>query len=1115
MLPSGTVTFLFTDIEGSTRLFQQHPEAMKDAIARHHELVEGAIAGHRGHVFHRVGDGFCSVFESAPDALAAALAAQRALHRESWGELGAIRVRMGLHTGTAEARDGDYVASLTLARAQRVAAAGHGGQTLLSAAAASRVGGELSKGTTLRDLGVHKLRGLAEPETIFEVVAGDLPSAFPPLRSEDMSGAASSPLQRLVRGRLVGRADEARTLRQHWDNAQQARGHLVLVSGEPGVGKTRLAQDLIDHAQKAGATILRGGCYEYEATTPYMPFVEAFREWTRRQSPEQLRTALGATAPEIAKFAPEIETKLAPLVANVPLPPGEDRLRLFDNTARFLRSRAETGLLLFIDDIHWADQGTLSLLHYLLRHLREDRVLVLAAYRETELDRSHPLASALVEWNRERLATRVALGRLSRVDTSALLSTLFGQDSVSDDFTSALYRETEGNPFFIEEVVKALVEQGQIYREGDRWERNELHELTIPQSVKEAIGRRLSRLGESTVDALRIAAALGKIFPFRELAAVAATTEDALLDALDEASAAQLIRPHTAGSTEPALAGEDRFAFTHDKIREVLYEELNPIRRRRLHLRIGETLEKLYGADAADDHAQDLAHHFMHAAELSKSLDYARRAAHDAERVFAHDEALVFLEQAREAAEALQRVEDVHRIDEEMGDINEARGTTQLAVASYERALATAGDAAQSGAINTKIGTAYCNIGDPRGMPYLEAALRTLDPARPTNELAIATASMGRYHHYRSEHHKAIEFFQRARELAEPLDDAATLGQVYSFLAGGHQHLLLYDDSDGWARVSMAMGERKKYPVAIALGYEFLSENDTARGQWDRALAFAARNRDEGGKAGSLTRVAWSGFPTAQSLHGLGELSAARKAAEEALELSERIGEERLATWLGPMAAIIAADQGEDDAASAHADRAWARAQTLSQLVLTAWAQNALGVAALRRGDVEAALRWYEQYIPLVRDTENRVCRHLVMASAAEVFLRAGRLGEASMLAAQAVELGEFARAPHFRAMGRRIEAEILAAQQRYPEALGAFDDVIAIFGVHGSRLELARARFRRGALLLARGDAADLAEGKAEIGRAIDAFGELGALHDRALAERMASETGHPAATG
>ncbi len=396
-------------------------------MARHHALLQQVIGAHRGHVFHVLGDGICSVFEDPGDALGAALAAQRALHEEDWGEVGAVRVRMGLHTGSAEARHDDYVSSLTLARAQRVAAAGHGGQTLLSAAAADRLRDALPGGTTLRELGVHKLRGITDPETLYQLVAADLPSEFPPLQVEDVAAAASSPLHQLVRGQLVGRGAELQQLRQHWAATQQARGQLVLLSGEPGVGKTRLAQDLVAHARHAGATVLRGGCYEYEATTPYLPFVEAFREWTRRQSPAQLRAALGPTAPEIAKFAPEIEAKLGPLPASAALPPSEERMRLFDNAARFLASlAAERGLLIFIDDVHWADQGTLSLLHYLLRHLRNDRVLVLGAYREIELDRAHPLASALVEWNRERLATRLVLGRLSRADTSELVATLFG-----------------------------------------------------------------------------------------------------------------------------------------------------------------------------------------------------------------------------------------------------------------------------------------------------------------------------------------------------------------------------------------------------------------------------------------------------------------------------------------------------------------------------------------------------------------------------------------------------------------------------------------------------------------------------------------------------------------
>ena len=173
--------------------------------------------------------------------------------------------------------------------------------------------------------------------------------------------------------------------------------------------------------------------------------------------------------------------------------------------------------------------------------------MILAAYREIELDRRHPLAAALVEWNRERIATRFSLGRLTFDETSALLAILFGQENISEELTRALYAETEGNPFFIEEVVKALIEQGQIYRENNQWERKDISELAIPQSVKEAIGRRLNRLSEPCLEVLHTRPRLGKEFDFAEFAAVSPSSEDQLLDALDEASTAQLVKAKSSG----------------------------------------------------------------------------------------------------------------------------------------------------------------------------------------------------------------------------------------------------------------------------------------------------------------------------------------------------------------------------------------------------------------------------------------------------------------------------------------------------------------------------------------------------------------------------------------
>jgi predicted ATPase/class 3 adenylate cyclase len=1105
-LPTGSVAFLFTDIEGSTGLFEQHPGAMPAALARHHALLRDAIETHQGQVFQVVGDGVCAVFITAEKALHAALDAQRALHREDWGPIGAIRVRMGLHTGDAQAQGGEYISSLTLVRTQRVSAAGHGGQTLLSSAMAQAVRERLPDGTTLRDLGAFKLRGLADAESISELVVADLPSDFPALKVEDTETLPPGALDELVRGKLIGRSGEVAQLKRHWEQAQQARGHLVLLSGEPGVGKTRLARELIAQAYGAGATILRGGCYEFEATTPYLPFVEAFREWARRQTPAQLRTALGATAPEIAKFAPEIEAKLGPIAPNAPLSPGEERMRLFDNVARFLQSLAAArGLLVFTDDIHWADQGTLSLLRYLLRTMQGDRVLFLAPYREIELDRAHPLAAALVEWNRERLATRIPLGRLSRADTNALLAALFGQDAVEDDFADALFRETEGNPFFIEEVVKSLIEQGQIYREGGNWGRKEVHELTIPQSVKEAIGRRLDRMSEVTTDTLRTAAALGKTFGFSELAAASATGEDALLDALDEASAAQLVRP---------VEGSDGFAFTHDKIREVLYEEMNPIRRRRLHQRIGEALEGMLDAQSSagtgraprEVRMQDLAHHFTQAGDFERSLKYLRRAADNALRIFAHDEALKYLEQAHESAEALQRDADLAAVDEQAGDVHDSHGSIPLAIERYERALSRTHEPAARAALKLKVGTAYVPTGEARGLAMLTEAAAELDPATQANALAHSIALIGRYHHYRADPQKALEYLERALALALPHDDVATLTDIYSYLAGAHQHLIQYEESNRNARLCIALGESRNFPAAIAIGNEFLSENAMGRGYWDEAIAYAQRNRAAGRTIGAMARVAWGGFGLTAALYGKGLLQEARTEALATMQVALQIGENRLMTWLDPSLAMAAADLGDDANAKIHAEQGWQRAKALDQKALTGWALIACWHVALQADDLAGALERHGQYLALVKSTENRVVKLVGLARAAEVSLVAKRIDEAERLAVEALAVAELAGAPHYRAMAQAVQGRIALAQGNHEGAATLLDAALHTYASAGSALEEARARVHRAAVHRA---AQESDAARAETGRARETFARLGAAHDLARADAFLAESG------
>lgn len=1094
-LPTGVVTFLFTDIEGSTRLFQQYPQEMPLALARHHALLNEAIAAHGGRVFQIIGDAFCVAFDQAGNALAAALAGQRALFAEPWGAIGPLRVRMGLHTGPAEAVNGDYQSGITLIRVQRLMAAGHGGQVLLSQATADLLGDALPPGVVLRDMGVQRLRGLVQPERIHQAVAPDLPSEFAPLRGiredEADAGAAIYPsaLGQLVQDRLVGRGYELEQLKQHWNLAQQSRGHLVLLSGEPGVGKTRLAQELIAWVQPEGAVLLRGGCYEYEAATPYLPLVEAFRDWVHDQSAEGLRSQLGATAAEIAKLAPEIEVKIGPLVAGPPLGANEERLRLFDNIARLLQHLAgRHGLLFFLDDLHWADQGTISLLYYLLRRLRNDRVLIVACYREVELDRTHPLATALVEWNRERLATRLPLARLQRGDTATLLATLFRQESISNEFVEVIYRETEGNPFFIEEVIKTLIEQGQVYVEAGHWERKPIHDLTIPQSVKEAIGRRLNRLSQSCLDVLHTAAALGKQFQFAELAIVSNLGEDAILDALDEACLAQLLRPESA----------DTFVFTHDKIREVLYEEMNPIRRRRLHRRIGEALEQLYVGQMSA-HAHDLAYHFVQSGDIEKAYVYSLQAAENARRVFAHDEALDFLRSAREAAEEAGAAARVAAVDAEMGRIYQGRGLIQQAIQALKRALDGAEDADTRTRLKVSIGEAYTTVGDRRGLPYLHEALAEIDASTQPNEMALTLAHLGRNHHFRTEHAEAIRYLEQARRLAEPLDRFHTLVTIYTYLAGAYQHVTRFAESDHWARAAIALGERRHNVLAVASGQEFLAENAILRGYWDQGLEYAAMDRAIGERIGAFDRQAWSLFATANALWGQGRLHEADETARSGLELAEQIGEGRLATWLEPLVAMVAADMGEDELARRHAESGNRRAVALDQMVLLTWSLHALGYGCIRRRQWEGAAGYYDQAIALWRSSENRNAALTAAPAAAEAFLGAGRREEAHELVTLALQLAGVAEAPYAAAQAQRVQGQLAALEAQWDAAQMAFDAAILSFERLGSRLDLGRALYRRGQLWKERekSERRWVHRSQADVERARELFAALGARHD------------------
>ena len=387
-----------------------------------------------------------------------------------------------------------------------------------------------------------------------------------------------------------------------------------------------------------------GRCYEEQGMPPDWPWVQAIRSYVREREPEQLRSEMGAGAADIAEVESDVKERLPDLRPPPALDsPEQARFRLFDSITAFLKSASQKQpLVLVLDDLHWADQPSLLLLQFVARELGNSRLLLIGTYRDVELSRQHPLAETLGELTRERLFQRVLLRGLSQQDVSRFIEVAAGVDPPSG-LAEAVHTQTEGNPLFVTEVVRLLVQEGELTQDSGARDSWTVH---IPEGVREVIGRRLNRLSQRCNETLTIASVIGREFELRQLTPlVEDISEDRLLKVLEEALSARVIEEL------PQAVG--RYQFTHALIQETLAEELTLTRRAPLHARIAEALEEMYGQNA-EAHASELAYHFVEAETITgtdRLVRYSEMAGRRALASYAHVEALGHFQRALNAKE--------------------------------------------------------------------------------------------------------------------------------------------------------------------------------------------------------------------------------------------------------------------------------------------------------------------------------------------------------------------------------------------------------------------------------------------------------------------------------
>jgi predicted ATPase len=593
-------------------------------------------------------------------------------------------------------------------------------------------------------------------------------------------------MDRLTNSFFVGRERELAELRANLEEAGRGRGRLFFLAGEPGIGKTRLAEEFAVCARQLGARAFWGRCWEGDGAPAFWPWVQIARAYLRQCDVDTWLADLGPGAAVIAQVVTEVRERLPHLPALPELDPAQARFRFFDSFTRFLLDASHRQpLVAILDDLHWADIPSLLLLQFLAREVRDSRLLVIGTYRDAEVGRAHPLSAALGTLTRESQC--VVLGNLDAREVGRLIEGTTGVKPAAG-LVKVVHEKTEGNPFFVGEVVRLLAADARsLSAEGET-----ARGLSTPHGVREAVRRRLGRLSSACQRLLAVAAVIGREFTLDLLARVGGESISSdttpLLGLLDEALAARVL-----GEAEGGVA---RYRFAHALIRETLYEDLSLPERTRLHRQIGETLEALHGTNLAP-HLAALADHFFKAAPggtVGKALTYAAEAGGRAVALLAYEEAVTHYQRALQVAElqepdATRRCQlllDLGDAQAKAGDLSQARATLRQA-AALARQLVTPGGTPQAASLLARAALSFggawvgtgTGVADEPLVDLLEGALAALGWADSPLRARVL-ARLASELRWVAPHEQRAALSRQAVAMARRLGDGATLAYTLS-----------------------------------------------------------------------------------------------------------------------------------------------------------------------------------------------------------------------------------------------------------------------------------------------------------------------------------------------
>jgi class 3 adenylate cyclase len=880
-------TILLTDLVGSTRLANSVGPVRADELRdEHFELLRDAIASSGGREVKNTGDGLMVALSSASAGVRCAVAIQQLFDRRYRDAEQALHVRVGVAAGESTVKEGDYFGAPSIEAARLCAEAPSDG--ILVSAAVKLLAGRC-EGVELASVGELELKGFPDPVEAFAV-------SWTPLAEEAGEPSGRWPLPALLRSvppvKYVGRVEERAALEEAMKLARLGQRQVVLLSGEPGIGKTRLSSYAAHKAHSEGFAVAWGACTE-ELAVPYEPWIEVCTQLVEHAPEELLGRHTRRHAGELSRLARILRERVADLPEPQASDPETERYMLFNAIAGLLGEVAQSvPLCVVLDDLHWADAQSLALLKHLLRGTDQSALQVMVTYRDSDLGKDHPLTALLADLRSLHGVQRIALHGLGADEVAEIMTVIAGHELHADgiELAAQIAEETAGNPFFVGEILLGLSESGAlVFDEATgRWGIDTSAGIALPESVREVIERRVERLDPQATELLRQAAVIGRVFNVELLAACSELTEGPLLDHLESAVAASLLSE----STE--RVGE--FRFVHALIDQTLYDGMGGTRRARMHLRVAEALEELYGDDPGE-HLAELALHWRLAAvsvDTAKAADYALKAGQRALASLAPGEAMKLF---TDAIELSGDADNRERCEALIG-LGEAQ--LQTGVAAYRETLLQASRIAselQDAELAARASLAgnrgfWSTTGavDTERLAAIERAVELDDPPDPTRHarlLALQAQELG-FENPDFMHRRALaeEAIALARSAGDTRTLGAVLGSAFNAVWSAQTLELRATFAEELSRCAEELGD----PALRADGAQLELICRVQRGEIARGQAALERQERIAAELGHTTLIWLAGFHAAGLKQLRGDLAACGELSERAFRAGREAG---------------------------------------------------------------------------------------------------------------------------------------------------------------------------------------------------------------------------------